>query len=377
VTTCAAALAVALQTLALAAGGQGSPRAALDALEARRRGEEEAAKLLARQERSVLDTLHDAETALAESRAGWRRAEAERAAAAAALVSAEEAERAAAALLASRLEALRPRLLARARLGPAGSLQVLLESPSLADLVKRHYLLDRILSSDLALLSEARAAREAGEAARAERELEAVRLAGLAAEAEEKRLQAEARREERETLLAALRSARGFHERAAAETAAQASKLAAFVATLPPPRTSLSGPGGFAARKGRLLRPAPGPVTVGFGRVVNPKFNTVTVQNGVDIAAPAGAPVRAVAPGRVVHAGWFKGYGNLVIVDHGDGYHTLFAHLGSMRTAMGEEVDAGDVLGTIGDSASLKGPYLYFELREKGRPVDPRPWLSP
>jgi septal ring factor EnvC (AmiA/AmiB activator) len=74
---------------------------------------------------------------------------------------------------------------------------------------------------------------------------------------------------------------------------------------------------------------------------------------------------------------WFKGYGNLVIVDHGDGYHTLVAHLGAMRTAMGEEVEAGTVLGTVGDSGSWKGPFLYFEVREHGRPVDPRPWLAP
>jgi hypothetical protein len=97
----------------------------------------------------------------------------------------------------------------------------------------------------------------------------------------------------------------------------------------------------------------------------------------LDIEAPAGAAVRAVAPGRVVHAGWFKGYGNIVIVDHGEGYHTLVAHLASMRTAMGEDVPAGAVLGTVGDTGSLKGAYLYFELREKGRPVDPRPWLAP
>ena len=192
----------------------------------------------------------------------------------------------------------------------------------------------------------------------------------------DRRAQAEARREERETLLAALRGARTFHERAAAEASGQAKKLAEFVATLPPPRAGLTGPGGFAARKGQLPLPARGQITVGFGRVVNPKFNTVTVQNGVDVEAPAGAPVRAVAPGRVVHAGWFKGYGNLVIVDHGEGFHTLVAHLASMQTAMGEQVDAGDVLGTVGDSGSLKGPYLYFEIRERGRPVDPRPWLG-
>jgi septal ring factor EnvC (AmiA/AmiB activator) len=234
----------------------------------------------------------------------------------------------------------------------------------------------RILSRDMGLLAEARAAFDARERARAERQLEADRLRALAAEVEERRGQAEARREERETLLAALRSARAFHERAADEVSAQAKKLADFVATLPPPRSGLTGPGGFSAHRGKLPLPSAGLITVGFGRVVNPKFNTVTVQNGIDVEAPAGSPVRAVAAGRVVHAGWFKGYGNLVIVDHGEGYHTLVAHLATMQTAMGEEVEAGTELGTVGDSGSLKGPYLYFEIREKGRPIDPRPWLG-
>ncbi len=353
----------------------GSPRAQLDALEARRRAEENAARMLAEQERSIWDTLAEAETALAEARAEWKRVEAERAQAESRLHNARDAEGAAQARMAAKLAELRPRLLARSRMGQAGELQILLASRSLGDLVKRRYLMDRILSRDLALLGDARAALAERERARAERELEAGRLQLLAVEVEDRRAQAEARREERETLLSALRGARALHERAAAEASAQARKLAEFVATLPP-RAGLSGPGGFAARRGRLPLPAQGPITVGFGRVVNPKFNTVTVQNGIDLEAAAGAPVRAVAPGRVVHAGWFNGYGNLVIVDHGEGYHTLVAHLASMKTAMGEEVDVGDVLGTVGDSGSLKGPYLYFEIREKGRPVDPRPWLG-
>jgi septal ring factor EnvC (AmiA/AmiB activator) len=353
-----------------------SPRAQLDALEARRRAQESAARMLAAQERSILDTLAEAETALAEARAEFKRVDAERAGAEARLHHARDAEGAAQARMAARLAELRPRLLARARLGGAGELRVLLAARTLAELVKVRYLVDRILGRDLALLSDARAALAARERARAERELEAGRLQLLAVELQDRRAQAEARREERETLLSALRSARVFHERAAAEASAQARKLAEFVATLPPPRSGLAGPGGFAVRRGALPLPAEGPITVGFGRVVNPKFNTVTVQNGIDVGAPAGAPVRAVAPGRVVHAGWFKGYGNLVIVDHGEGYHTLVAHLASMQTAMGEEVDAGDVLGSVGDSGSLKGAYLYFEIREKGRPVDPRPWLG-
>ena len=369
--TLSAALALAL---ALSAA---DPRAQLSALEARRRAEETAARLLAQQERSVLDTLGEAEAALAAARAELRRVEAERAAASAGLVQARHAEAAAQARLRARLDALRPRLLARARMGRAGELELLVASTSLADLVKRRYLIDRILSRDAALLADAQAAAREGEAARAARDHEAARLDALAAEAIDRRAQAEARREERETLVAALRSARGFHERAAREAATQAKRLAEFVATLPPPRAGGALPGGFAARKGRLPAPAPGTVAVGFGRIVNPKFNTITVQNGLDIAARPGVPVRAVAPGRVVHAGWFKGYGNLVIVDHGEGYHTLFAHLGAMQTAMGELVDAGAVLGTVGDSGSLKGAYLYFELRENGRPVDPRPWLAP
>ena len=354
----------------------GSPRAQLDALEARRRAEVNAAKLLAEQERSILDGLAEVEQALADARAGWQRAEAERAEAAARLRAARESEAEAQARMTARLAALKPRLFARARMGRAGELRLLLEATSLANLVKRRYLLAVILSRDLQLLDEAKGALAERERARAEQELEAGRLEALAAEAEDRRAQAEARREERETLLSALRGARAFHERAAVEVAAQARKLAEFVATLPPPRTGLTGPGGFLARRGRLPAPVQGGITVGFGRVVNPKFNTVTVQNGLDFEAPSGTPVRAVAAGRVVHAGWFKGYGNLVIVDHGEGYHTLVAHLASMKTAMGEAVDAGEVLGTAGDSGSLKGAYLYFEVRERGRPVDPRPWLG-
>ena len=352
------------------------PRSQLSTLERRREAEVLAARLLADQERSVFDELQRAEEGVARAQQELAGVERERLTAERALAAALAAEGEAEVRLHGRLDALRPRLAARARLGRAGELAVLLSAPSLSDLVKRRYLLDLILRRDAVLVSGARQARDERERARAASQAEAARLSALAGSLKELREQARARREEREALLAALRTARGFHERAAAEAATQARALAAFVATLPSRGEARSAGGGFAARRGTLRLPAAGTVTVGFGKVVNPRFNTVTVQHGLDVEAPAGAPVMAVAPGRVVHAGWFKGYGNLVIVDHGDGFHTLVAHLASMRTAMGEEVAAGDLLGTVGDSGSLKGPYLYFELREKGRPVDPRPWLS-
>jgi septal ring factor EnvC (AmiA/AmiB activator) len=117
-------------------------------------------------------------------------------------------------------------------------------------------------------------------------------------------------------------------------------------------------------------------VEVGFGKVVNPLFNTVTVQKGLDIRAPEGAPVRAVAAGTVVYAGWLRGYGNLLILDHGGGYHSLMAHLATLGPAPGAEVQAGEEVGTVGDTGSLKGAYLYFEIRKSGQAVDPGPWLA-
>jgi septal ring factor EnvC (AmiA/AmiB activator) len=133
---------------------------------------------------------------------------------------------------------------------------------------------------------------------------------------------------------------------------------------------------GFGALKGKLSLPVPGTIEVGFGRVINPRFNTVTVQKGVDIRAAAGTPVKAVAEGTVAYAGWLRGYGNLLIVDHGGGYHTLVAHLSEVGPQVGAHVTGGEVVGEVGDTGSLKGAYLYFELRRGGQAVDPATWWT-
>jgi septal ring factor EnvC (AmiA/AmiB activator) len=134
---------------------------------------------------------------------------------------------------------------------------------------------------------------------------------------------------------------------------------------------------GFGALRGKLPRPVKGVVEVGFGKVVNPRFNTITVQKGLDIRATAGTPVLAVAEGTVAYAGSLRGYGNLLILDHGDGFHTLMAHLGTVTPELGATVAAGDVVGEVGDTGSLKGAYLYFEVRKAGQAVDPALWLAP
>jgi murein DD-endopeptidase MepM/ murein hydrolase activator NlpD len=367
------AAAAALLTAVLGA----DPRARLEALKARSAAEQAAARSLQQREGSLLGTLEAAERALRDAEAAGRQAEETRAVAERQLKSAR-AEEASAQSRLTELEAeLSPRLRARARLGASSELWLLASSTSLAEMAKNRHLWDRIAAHDLALLREARDARAARERARVARAEEAERIAALAQVAADRREAAAARRAARRDMLAAVRDARELHERAALEAAEQSAKLAAFLAALPPPSARAFRHSGFALLRGLLPYPAKGSIEVGFGRIVDSRFNTVTVHKGLDIRAPQGAAVRAVAPGRVAHAGWFRGYGNLIIIDHGDGYHTLVAHLASMSTAIGEEVQAGSLLGTVGDTGSLKGPYLYFEIREKGRPVDPRPWLRP
>ena len=132
----------------------------------------------------------------------------------------------------------------------------------------------------------------------------------------------------------------------------------------------------FAQLRGKMHWPAAGILEVGFGKVVNPRFNTVTFQKGIDIRAPSGQPVRAIADGKVVYANWLRGYGNILIIDHGNGYHSLMAHLASFAKSVGDPVKEGEAVASVGDTGSLKGSYLYFEIRKNGIAVDPTDWLG-
>src|SRR5262249_15466529 len=101
------------------------------------------------------------------------------------------------------------------------------------------------------------------------------------------------------------------------------------------------------------------------------------VQKGIDIRAPIASTVRAVFDGDVAFAGWFEGFGRLVILEHPGGYYTLYAHLESLEVSKGMHVNAYQVVGLVGDSGSTKGAYLYFELRRGRDAVDPLEWLAP
>jgi len=130
-----------------------------------------------------------------------------------------------------------------------------------------------------------------------------------------------------------------------------------------------------AAFKGSLPWPVPGPVRSGFGRRKHRRFNTYTAHNGIEIASPVDVEVRAVHEGTVVFAERFRGYGLMVVIDHGGKHHSLYAHLAELSVTVGQAVAGGAVVGLSGQGG-LESPGVYFEMRHRGRPEDPLDWLG-
>ncbi|MEO1334952.1 MAG: peptidoglycan DD-metalloendopeptidase family protein, partial [Myxococcota bacterium] len=183
-------------------------------------------------------------------------------------------------------------------------------------------------------------------------------------------------RADREALLKAVRQERKASERLSAELKRAARALDREISVIrglkQPPAPK---PGGFGAQRGRLPWPVAGRVEVTFGKKVDPESGMVMVQKGIDVRAPARAPVRSVFKGSVVYAARFKGFGRMVIVEHPGGFYSLYAHLARIRVRRGQRLNQYDVVGLLGASDSTKGHYLYFEIRRGKKPIDPLRWL--
>jgi len=267
-----------------------------------------------------------------------------------------------------------------------GALPVILsgEDPVTRAVAVRH--LASLAALDARLIQEYRVTSDRLADRKGREEAQQQELAGLHEDV--KREQAEVDREvaKRRVILAKVRDERAYHERMVGELTEASNRLEAFIrdlqakqrklAKIPPPKGGVEPPAvGFGALKGRLPWPTEGRIVTGYGAQVHPRFGTRTFRNGVDIAAAVGRDVLAVHAGHVIYTGWFKGYGNLIIVDHGNEYYTLYAHIAEIEAKEGEDVRQGQRIGTVGDTGSLAGPRLYFEVRYQGKPQDPEQWL--
>ncbi|MGQ0811382.1 MAG: murein hydrolase activator EnvC family protein, partial [Nitrospiraceae bacterium] len=130
------------------------------------------------------------------------------------------------------------------------------------------------------------------------------------------------------------------------------------------------------ASKGSLLWPADGNVVSFFGRQKHPTFDTYIQRKGIEIRTVEGSMIRAVMGGAVVYADWLKGYGLVIIVDHANGFFSLYAHASKILAKVGDRVESGQIIGETGDTGMTGENTLYFELREGAEPVDPLAWLA-
>lgn len=263
--------------------------------------------------------------------------------------------------------------------GDADSFEVLLQVQSLGDLLDQIEYFDSVGRQDQAisnqigtLKTEVRIARVKTRATRAE-VAEATEI--LADEtAEQVAAQAEllarqqalaAARASQSSMLASVRAQRQDNEEDLEQMEAASAAIAARIRAA---AGSSGGSSGSGVSSSGLIWPVNGVVTSGFG----PRWGGM--HEGIDIAAPCGTPIRAAASGSVIYAGWMDGYGNIIVIDHGNGLATAYAHQSALYVG-GGGASQGQTIGAVGSTGHSTGCHLHFEVRVNGSPVDPMGYL--
>jgi murein DD-endopeptidase MepM/ murein hydrolase activator NlpD len=231
----------------------------------------------------------------------------------------------------------------------------------------------RAIEGDLddlhAELTTHRAAADAGRAQVEADQAELGRLRG------EQQALAESARAEEAGELALVADARGRQDEFEDEIESLEAESAQIEAYLRSLQTRAAGSGAAESGGGQFQRPVPGVITSSFGWRVHPVLGTRRLHAGTDFRGASGDPIRAAEAGTVVLAGVKGGYGNCVIIDHGDGLATLYAHQSQILVSEGEQVERGEVIGRVGSTGMSTGPHLHFEVRQYGTPVDAVPYI--
>jgi septal ring factor EnvC (AmiA/AmiB activator) len=183
-------------------------------------------------------------------------------------------------------------------------------------------------------------------------------------------------RQSKETILSSVRKEKASRRKMLAELREASRRLRDLIEQSARTDTYTGPAIGFTRLKGRLPWPVSGRIVIPYGSQRDPQFNTPVFRNGVHIETSADSVARAVHEGKVIFAEWFKGFGQLVIVNHGNGYHTLYGNLSEIFSHVGDIIKENQVIGKVGTSGILNAPGLYFEIRYRGKPLDPAQWLK-
>jgi septal ring factor EnvC (AmiA/AmiB activator) len=270
---------------------------------------------------------------------------------------------------------LRKRLAALYRLGGLSYLRLLLSIDERRDPVKAVSMLSFLVSHDARAVTRFQSEREQLKARYADLTARQQQLAGVRRMVEERQRAMAAARNQKERALRSLQSEGSHEEVKIAELEEKARRLEHLLEVLS--RQNGGTPAAFDIRtvQGALGWPVPGKIVEQFGKQRNPKFSTVTFNNGLKIAAAAGTEVHAVFAGTVLFSQWFKGYGNLVILDHGNRVFSLYGNLKGPSVMVGGRVNAGQTIAGVGESEDVHSGFLYFEIRQDNKPEDPQKWL--
>ena len=272
---------------------------------------------------------------------------------------------------------LKRRLLATYKFYKRGFFKIFLSSPSYISFLRQEYYLQLVLGNDQKLFADSMRLIDAETSSRNALVAQRSELESLKESLARQRDVIERSKKEKVTQLAAVRHEKTLQISALAELEKYAAEIQNLVDTIPADRTEyLQKHQKFSSRRGSLPMPLKGRIVSRFGRKQYPGLQTTTFQKGIDIDCRSGLEVKSVYHGKVVYSGWFKGYGNTMIVDHGEGYYSLIAHASKLLKQVGEVVSEGEAIALSGDTGSLSGSLLHFEIRHHGKPQDPLLWLK-
>lgn len=269
--------------------------------------------------------------------------------------------------------------------GPSVYVDGLLDSDTMSELFDRVEYYRASVDADSELIAEIQVLRDQTTTTREQVEAERAKIAKRKLQLERDRdqiaevrgeqsillAQREADLSEKQAILAEVESRKDSYEQVQDQLAADAAAIENLVAS---GGSSATGP--LPIGGGQLAWPVAGTITSPYGPRTHPIFGDVRMHTGIDIGAPYGFPVVAADDGTVLFVGAMSGYGNVVVIDHGNGLATAYNHLAGFTVGQGQSVSRGSQIATNGCSGYCTGPHVHFEVRVNGSPVDPMPYLE-
>lgn len=274
-------------------------------------------------------------------------------------------------------ETLGERLVVIYEQGDVSFLEVLLAAEDIKDFLTRFDLLNNIIEQDQKMITDIAKKKQQLDTKKQELETQKKQLAQAKAKQEEKKvLLAEQVANKKETLNS-VQAERQKYEQALAELEQASYQVEAIIRAAQGSGGTNNGSGGVAIGTGSYTWPTPGhySITSSYGMRYHPILHCNKLHTGIDIGAPSGARIVAADGGVVVYSGWMGGYGNVVIINHGGGMSTLYAHQSSIQVANGARVSKGQTIGRVGSTGWSTGAHLHFEVRVNGSTVNPSGYL--